>query len=433
MAKLAAELTDIHVRNLKKPGLYAVGGVPGLYVQVLPSEAKTWVLRASIGGRRRDMGLGGYPEVKLAEAREAAREARKKIREGVDPIEERRQAQLALRRAAALRSARAKATFADATDQFLKVRSDEWRNAKHRQQWRSTLETYAFPRIGKKAVMDITTADVLEVLTPIWREKTETAKRLRGRIEAVLGFAHAEDRKEHEADRAFLFPEHWQNPARWRGLLENHLAKPSKVAKVEHHAALPYRELGDFMARLRGAAGMGARALEFAILTAARSGEARGATWDEVDLEAKVWTIPASRMKAGKEHRVPLSGAAIALLERMRDDPDRLAGSPFVFTAPRGGQLSDMTLSAVLRRMKVDVVPHGFRSTFKDWATEQTSFPGEMAEVALAHAIQNKVEAAYRRGDMVQKRRQLMEAWAKFCATPSAKAGGNVTPIRGAA
>lgn len=431
MAKRAEELTDIHVRNLKRPGLYAVGGVPGLYVQVLPSETKTWVLRASIGGRRRDMGLGGYPEVKLAEAREAAREARKKIREGVDPIEERRQAQLALRRAAALRSARTKATFSDATDQLLELRSDEWRNAKHRQQWRSTLETYAFPRIGKKAATDVSTADVVQILDPIWREKTETAKRLRGRIEAVLAGAHARDSQLDKGDR--LFPENWQNPARWRGHLEHRFARPSKVAKIEHHAALPYRELGDFIVRLRSAAGMGARALEFAILTAARSGEVRGATWVEIDLEAKVWTIPAERMKAGKEHRVPLSGAAVALLERMRDDPERLAGSPFVFTAPRGGQLSDMTLSAVLRRMNVDAVPHGFRSTFKDWATEQTSFPGEMAEVALAHAIQNKVEAAYRRGDMVQKRRQLMEAWAKFCAAPSAKASGNVTPIRGAA
>lgn len=431
MAKRAPELSDLHVRNLKDPGLFAVGGVPGLYAQVLPSGAKTWILRASVGGRRRDMGLGGYPEVKLAEAREAAREARRKIREGVDPIEERRQAQIALRRAAALRSARAGQTFADATDHLLDLRSDEWRNAKHRQQWRSTLETYAYPLIGKKPVMDVATSDIVEILEPIWREKTETAKRVRGRIEAVLAGAHARDRQLGEGDR--LFPDHWHNPARWGGHLEHHFARPSKVAKVEHHAALAYRDLGDFMVRLRAAGGMGARALEFAILTAARSGEVRGATWSEIDLSERMWTIPGERMKAGKEHRVPLSAPAVALLQAMKDDPDRVAGSACVFSAPSGGQLSDMTLSAVLRRMKVAAVPHGFRSTFKDWAAEQTSFPGELAEVALAHTIKNKVEAAYRRGDMVQKRRQLMEAWARYCATPSAKAGANVQPIRGAA
>ena len=274
-----------------------------------------------------------------------------------------------------------------------------WKNAKHAQQWRNTLEAYAYPVLGDLLVRDVQKEHVLEVLRPIWTTKTETAVRVRSRMELVLSYAM----------QAGYRPE-GLNPARWKGGLDKLLPKPGKVAKKEHFAALPVAEVGAFMERLRAAEGMGARALEFAILTAARSGEVRGATWAEIDLAAKVWTIPAARMKAGKEHRVPLSDVAVELLGKVP------AGKPdaFVFPAARGGQLSDMTLAAVLRRMAVPAVPHGFRSTFRDWASERTAYPAEVAEMALAHTIDNKVEAAYRRGDLFEKRRLMMADWAQF-------------------
>jgi len=412
MPRKAKELGDMAVRKLAQPGVYFVGGVPGLALQVLPTGAKTWVLRAVIGGKRREMGLGGYPSVTLAGAREKARAAREKIDAGVDPIAERKAAKSAL-----LASAAAAITFEEAAAQYVAAHESSWANDKHRAQWTSTLKTYAYPVIGKLAPGDVQLAHVLKILEPIWATKTETAKRLRGRIEQVLDAAHTRGQ--------ITGP--WQNPARWRGHLDKLLAKPSRVAKVEHHRALAVGEVGAFMARLRKQEGQGAKALEFAILTAARSGEVRGATWAEIDLAAKVWTIPAERMKAGKEHRVPLSAAALELLNAL----PRMAGTDLVFPASRGGPLSDMTLSAVLRRMKVDAVPHGFRSAFRDWAAERTAYPNEVCEAALAHAVGNKVEAAYRRGDLFEKRSRLMADWAAFLAKVEPQ--GNVVGIRGRA
>lgn len=406
MAKKAKELGPLAVSKLTEPGLYFVGGVAGLALQVLPTGGRTWVLRATMGGKRRDMGLGGFPDVPLTDARTAARKARELIRSGDDPIEEARAA------ISAKRAARAKdVTFKQATAGYIAAHEAGWRNAKHAQKWKNTLATYADPQIGDLMVRDIELTHVLAILEPIWAEKTETATRLRGRIEQVLDWATARGHRQG------------LNPARWRGHIDKLLARPSKVARVEHRAALPVADIGGFMAALRDVDGMGARALEFAILTAARSGEVRGAKWAEIDLKAGVWTVPGERMKAGREHRVPLSPLAVALLKAL----PRADGAELVFSAPRGGPLSDMTLTAVLRRMKVAAVPHGFRSTFRDWASERTNYPRDAAEMALAHTIGDKVEAAYRRGDLFEKRRRMMADWATFCGQSQASAG--VTPI----
>ncbi len=392
--------------RLKSPGLHAVGGVAGLRLQVTPSGSRSWILRTTAGGKRIEKGLGGYPDVTLARAREKAREARDMIERGVNPIEAAKLAKSAL--AAAVASAW---TFDQCAADYIEAKSEGWTNPKHTAQWKATLETYASPVMGRLLVRDIELPHVLRVLEPIWTTKTETATRVRGRIEAVLNWATT------KGYRSGL------NPARWRGHLENLLAKPGAVAKVEHHAALPAGAMGAFMVRLRAAEGMGARALEFAILTAARSGEVRGATWDEIDLDGAVWTVPAERMKAGEEHSVPLSRQAVALLRSL----PRIRGAALVFQAPKGGELSDMTLSAVLRRMEVPAVPHGFRSTFRDWCSEHTNYPRDAAEMALAHAIPNKVEAAYRRGDLFNKRIKMMQDWANFCGRVQTDA--TVTPI----
>lgn len=408
MPKLAKELGALEISRLRTPGLHFVGGIPGLALQITPNGSRSWTLRAMVGTKRRDIGLGAYPAVPLADAKERARTDRDLIRDGVDPIEKRRAAQSALKATTA-----AAKTFKQVAVAYIETHEAGWKNAKHAQQWRNTLETYAYPLIGELLVRDVEKEHVLDVLRPIWTKKNETASRLRGRIESVLSYAmQAEYRPEG------------LNPARWRGGLDKLLPAPSKIAAEGHHAALPVAQMGAFMQRLRAAEGKGARALEFTILTAARSGEARGATWGELDLEAKVWTVPAARMKAGKEHRVPLSAAAVALLESLaKGDADDL-----VFEAPRGGQLSDMTLSAVLRRMEVPAVPHGFRSTFRDWAAELTTYPREVPEMALAHAIGDKVEAAYRRGDLFEKRRAMMADWAEFLAKPAVPA--QVVPMK---
>lgn len=404
MPKQAESLTAVAVNRLTDPGLHAVGGVPGLHLRVLASGVRTWILRVMVEGKRADMGLGGFPAVSLADARAAGRELRQQIASGANPVAERH----------AKRAERTTGqTFAQAADAYIKAHASGWKNAKHAQQWRSTLDTYAVPVLGQLRVNQVELRHILAVLQPIWEDKTETASRLRNRMELVLDWATAHGQREG------------LNPARWRGHLDKLLPKPARIAKTKHHAALPVAELGAFMVRLREQAGMGARALEFAILTAARSGEVRGATWAEIDLGAGVWAIPGERMKAGRDHRVPLSAAALALLAGL----PRMAGNELVFPAVRGGQLSDMTLSAVLRRMKVEAVPHGFRSTFRDWAAERTAYPGELAEMALAHAIGDKVEAAYRRGDMFDKRRRMMDEWAGFCAQVEAPAG-QVLPLR---
>ncbi len=394
MSRKASELGALAVSRLREPGMHAVGGVSGLYLQVTASGARSWILRATIGGRRRDMGLGGFPDVTLAVAREKAREARAKIEQGTDPILERERA-LSILRAEQAKSM----TFEAACLALIDTKSDEWRNAKHRAQWSASLETYAFPIIGKLQVGDVGQPQVLNVLQPIWKDKTETANRLRGRIEQVLDWARVRGFREGE------------NPARWRGHLDKLLPAPTKIARVVHHRALPIDAMPSFMSDLHHRKGISPRALEFLVLTAARSGEVRGATWSEIDMDAAVWTVPAGRMKAHKEHRVPLSPQALALLASL----PRIEGNELVFPAPRGGVLSDMTLTAVMRRMELDAVPHGMRSTFRDWAAERTNYPREVAEMALAHTIGNAVEAAYRRGDLFTKRAEMMAAWAVFC------------------
>ena len=408
MPRKASELNALAVSRLTEPGVHFVGAVPGLALQVQPSGAKSWVLRVMIAGRRREMGLGTYSQagMTLARAREAALAAREKIKSGIDPIEQNKTARSAL---AADRAA-AK-TFDDCVRAYLAVHESTWRNAKHASQWRQTLEGIASPVLGKMLVRDVDLPSVMSVLEPIWREKTETASRLRGRIELVLDWAAARGYRPKD------------NPARWRGHLDKLLAAPRKLNRVEHYKAVSVSEVGAFMAELRTQQGTGARALELAILTAARSGEVRGATWAEFDLDAGLWLVPADRMKANREHRVPLSMAAVDLLRGL----ERQEEVELVFPSRKGGKVSDMTLVAVLRRMGIGAVPHGFRSTFRDWAAERTHYPSEMAEMALAHAIGNKVEAAYRRGDMIEKRRRMMEDWAAFLARPEALA--RVVPI----
>ncbi|MBL8553700.1 MAG: tyrosine-type recombinase/integrase [Phenylobacterium sp.] len=430
MPKKVRELAPLEVRALtKSPGMHAVGGVAGLHLLVgkLPegepdrAPASSWVLRVMVGGKRRDIGLGGFPDVPLADARRRAREDREAIANGLNPAAERRKAKAAL-----LASAGRLLTFKQAAEDYLAAHEKGWRNPKHRAAWSHTLETFAYPVLGKLACADIETTHVLSVLRPLWgvgdgapKPRVETGKRLRQRIEAILDSARASG--------AIKSP--WENPARWSGHLDQLLAKPRKLAPIVHRKALPFDAAPAFMARLSAVEGMGARALAFAIYTAARSGEVRGATWAEIDLKAKVWTVPASRTKQGREHRVPLSDAAIELL----DNVPRLADSEFVFPAASGKPLSDMTLSAVCKRMAVPAVPHGFRSTFRDWCGERTAFARDVAEAALGHAVGNEVEAAYRRGDALDKRRKLMEAWAAFLSKPLASKSDNVTPMRGAA
>jgi integrase len=394
VARKAKELSALEVGRLKSSGHHAVGGVAGLYLYVNEAGARSWVLRVMVGEKRRHMGLGGFPDVPLAQAREKARKAREEIVQGIDPIGQRRSALSQLR----VQQASEK-TFEQAAEAYLEAHGDSWKNPKHRAQWASTLQTYAFPVMGKLLVKDVGQEQILKVLEPIWKTKTETASRLRGRIESVLDWATVRKYRTGE------------NPARWKGHLEQLLPKPKSVQKVVHHAALPIAEMPAFMAKLRSADYVSARALEFAILTAARSGEVRGARWSEIDFEKAVWTIPAERMKAGREHRVPLTEPAIRIL---RTQPHRTE-SDLVFSALRGKQLSDMALSEVMRRMQINAVPHGFRSTFRDWVSESTNYPRDLAEQALAHALESKVEAAYRRGDALEKRRPLMSDWAKFC------------------
>lgn len=409
MARKAKQLSPLAVGRLIEPGMWAVGGVAGLYLHISDNRARSWILRATVGSKRRDMGLGGFPDVTLAGAYEKAREARLTIEQGNDPILARKQAQSALIAAQAT-----ELTFSKAATAYVDAHGDEWRNPKHRQQWVNTLATYAEPVIGNMLVRDVAQTHILAILEPIWKTKTETATRVRGRIESVLDWCTVRGHRKGD------------NPARWKGYLDQLLPAPGKIAKVEHHPALHIDKVGTFMRDLRTRQGTAARALEFAILSAARSGEVRGMLWSEVDLKAGVWVIPAERMKAEKEHRVPLSKPLAGILIAHPQQE----GIDLVFPAPRGGVMSDMTLTAVTRRMGVDAVPHGFRSTFRDWAGERTNFPRDMAEMALAHSVGDKVEAAYRRGDMLEKRRQMMQSWADFCDRPVSSADTNVVDFR---
>lgn len=340
-----------------------------------------------IGSRRSDIGLGGYPEVTLAQAHERARAIKDSIRRGIDPIAERREQRGAV-----------EWTFRRCADEYIKLHRLGWKNAKHAQQWENTLATYAYPKLGDKHVSDIDVGLVLAVIEPQWNTKNETMVRVRNRIELVLAWA---------AVRGYRSKE---NPAAWRGNLDATLPKPSKVNRRESHKALPVGQVHGFVERLRGTQGLSAKCLEWLILTATRSQEARCATWSEIDLDGGIWTIPAERMKAGREHRIPLSGAALDLLRAL----PRFDVSDLVFPGQGGKPLSDMTLTQMMRRMNVQAVPHGFRSTFVDWAAERTSYPVELREMALAHTLSDKTQAAYQRGDLFNRRRALMADWAKF-------------------
>lgn len=404
-------LSVASVNAQNKPGLYADG--LGLYLQVAKGGSKTWIFRYMLAGRPRKMGLGSVHTVPLKLARERAAEQRLKLLDADDPIEVRK-----AERMEKLAASTSAMSFKEAAEGYIKAHKAGWSNIKHAGQWKATLETYVYPIFGDLAVQRVDTAMVLKVLETIWTEKPETATRVRGRVESILDWATARGSRQGD------------NPARWRGHLDKLLPARSKVAKVQHHAALPYGEIGAFVASVKEMEGVSPRALEFAILTATRTGEVVGARWAEIDTENALWTIPASRMKAKKEHRVPLSKRALEILAGLPREKDNDA----VFIGDKKGQsLSNMALLMTLRRMKRDdLTVHGFRSTFRDWAAEQTAYPNELLEMALAHTVSDKTEAAYRRGDMFEKRSRLMQDWADFCATTK-KPASNVTPIRGVA
>lgn len=391
MPKVAKELSALAVSRLKAQRRHAVGGAAGLHLRIT-GTARTWLLRVNVGSKRRDIGLGHYPSISLADARAAAHRVREQVRVGIDPSAERAAARSALATQQA-----SQRTFSQCCDGFLRSKAAEWRNAKHAAQWASTLKTYAYPVVGTMFVGDIGLPQVRQILDPIWDTKTETASRLRGRIEAVLDYAAVQGYRSGD------------NPARWKGHLDKLLPAPGKIAKIQHHPAMPAHEVAEFMRSLRESSALGAHALRFLILTAARSGEVRGAKWEEIDKENQVWIIPEERMKAHREHRVPLTKQALEALP--------LQGtSPFIFSGGKGKPISDMTLTATLRRRGLKkYVPHGFRSTFRDWCGEHTNYPRELAEAALAHSLESKVEAAYRRGDALERRRPLMQDWADFC------------------
>lgn len=389
------KLTVKQVSALDTPGLYSDGG--GLYLRIRAS-GRSWFFIGTLNGKRIELGLGSALDISLAKAREKTDVIRHQVLEGFDPRDERRMARTNAAKAVVTFGAFAKAHVADIEGGF--------KNPKHRQQWRNTLETYGKP-LAKIPIDQVSTEDILGVLQPIWLSKPETASRVRGRIERVLDAAKVKELRNGE------------NPARGKGHLDLLLPKRSNV-KVKHHPALPFADVAAFMADLLKRPGVSARALEFTVLTAARSGEVRGMTWGEVNLEEKLWTVPANRMKAGEEHKVPLSDAAIAVLKTVNEDG--LKADDYVFPAPRGGSLSDMALSQLLKRMgRTGITVHGFRSTFRDWAGDKTEFEREVIEMALAHTLTSEVERAYRRGRALDKRKELMTAWAKYCAEKQAQ------------
>jgi integrase len=415
MPKRIPEMSDKAVRALSKPGFHRVGGVPGLGIKITPSTSKwdplkekrpppvkTWVFRFQLAGQERDMGLGALRDVSLSKAREKSRAAREMVAEGIDPIRE------AKERLSALAASRASdITFKECAESYMKAHEAEWSNAKHRSQWESTLRTYAYPEFGNVYVRDVSKHLVLKVLEPIWTSKNETARRLRTRIYAVLDMAIAKDHR----------PE--PNPARWQGGLKSSL--PAIQRKQRNHPAVPVERIAEFMGQLRQKQGTSARALELLVLTALRSSGVRLATWSEFNLKQKVWTIPAERMKAKKVHQVPLSRAAIELINAQ----PRIEGTDYVFPSSRtNGALSDMALLEMMRELAFKdetgqtCVPHGLRSTFTDWCGDYTDWNEDVSEAALAHTIGNATRAAYRRRKALQKRRLVMEEWATFCATP---------------
>jgi integrase len=412
MARAIGRLTALKVEKAKKPGMYADGG--GLYLRVTAEGARNWVFRYMLDRKPRWMGLGPFALFSLADARAKAHDARRKRHEGVDPIDARR-AERAQQRLAAAKAI----SFKQCAESYIASHSAGWRNEKHKYQWSATLNAYVYPLIGALPVQTVDTALVHKVLEPIWTTKPETASRVRQRIENILDFAKVCGYRDGE------------NPARWRGHLDNLLPARSKVRDVKHLAALPYVELPTFLANLRTREATAARALEFLVLTAARTGEVLGARWNEIDLLDKIWTVPAGRMKAHREHRVPLSARALAILQEMKAARNGNDDAAFIFPGPKLRRpLSNVALLRLLERMQLDdLTVHGFRATFKTWASERTSFQNEIVEASLAHIIGGKVEQAYRRGDLFDKRRRLMQQWATFCTAP-AQAQGNVTLLR---
>ena len=388
------KLSAVQAAKITAPGRHSDGG--GLYLFIDPLGRRRWIFMYARNGKRTELGLGGGRDLSLANARTEATKLREVLAAGGDPKAERAKEDHI-------------PTFGECADTYVEAMKPSWRNEKHAAQWTMTLTKYA-KLIRGKPVNEIGTQDVLDVLQALWKRTPETAERLRGRIENVLDAAKAKGRRSGE------------NPARWRGHLDQLLPKRQRLSRG-HHTALPYEAMPDFMADLRGRPAVAARALEFAILTAARSGEVLGAQWDEIDTDRKVWTIPATRMKAGREHRVPLSPRAVEIVEAMA----KLGAEGYLFPGPKPKKpLSSMAMAMLLRRMKAEITVHGFRSTFRDWASETTGFSHEVCEMALAHTIANKAEAAYRRGDLFDKRRKLMEAWAGYCAT---RKEGKVVPL----
>lgn len=404
-------LTDRAVRTL---GAGTYGDGVGLYLQVLQTGGRSWLFRFKRDGKTTWAGLGGYPVVSLSEAREAALAARKLVRAGIDPI-------AAKKAAAAARRELAEHTFRRVAEAYIEAHRPGWKNAKHAGQWMATLQSYVFGRIGDKPVATVSEADVLAILEPIWITKPETASRVRGRIEAVLSYATARKLR------------HGENPARWKGHLDHLLPARAKVAAVEHHAALPWADIPAVLSRLAQSTGTAAACLRFSILTAARSGEARGTKWGEINIAQRVWVVPAARMKAGREHRVPLSDAALAIL--CAAYPAGATEQPedgLVFPGGRPEKpLSDVALAKALRVAGGgNATVHGFRSSFREWAAERTNYPREIAETALAHTNRDRVEAAYLRGDHFEKRRRLMDTWAAFATGPATQADSGAEVVR---
>ncbi len=414
MPRKSAGLTAAKVRTAA-PGQYVDGD--GLRLLVRPTGARFWIFRFTMAGKTREMGLGRAGDdraaVPLSQARDRAADLRRLVKDGIDPLTQ-REAEAVAEAAAAQMAVIQAMTFRMVAETYVAAHSGGWRNPKHRAQWSATLETYAYPHMGSLPVADVGTEHVLAALEPIWREKAETAARVRGRVESILDYATARQWRTGE------------NPARWRGHLSNLLPSRGKVAPVEHHAALPWGEVAKFLVNLAKQPGISALALQFAIFTAARSGEVLGARWCEIDVAAKLWTVPAERMKAGREHRVPLSRPSLTILTQMTKLRTRDAPDACVFPGAKPEKpLSIMAMAMVLRRMKhSDVTVHGFRSTFRDWAGETTATAREVLEAALAHTVGSKTEAAYARGDLFEKRRGLMEAWATYCSPPSAQHSG---------
>ena len=417
MPRIAKELGPLAIKGLTTAGLHPVGGVAGLMLQVSPSGARSWLLRVKVGHKRREIGLGAFPGVTLAMAREKAQGKRDDIANGIDPVAQR----AAARQSIVEQQQEEKAlawTFKRCAEAYIKAKKPGWRNVKHGTQWENTLATYAYPVIGDVLVRNVDITHITNIIEPHWATKNETINRVRNRIELVLDWATVRKLRSGE------------NPARWKGNLDKAgLADRKVVGAVTGHRALPSEELHGFMQALKAVPGTSARCLEFVVLTACRSGEARLATWAEIDAKTKTWAIPGQRMKSGRPHNVPLSDEAVALLAAL----PRLEGSDLLFPGAKTGKpLSDMSLSAVMRRMAVDAVPHGFRASFSSWCASSTAYPTEVREMALAHAIGDGTVAAYQRSDLFEKRRHLMADWARFLDTVPA-VGDNIVPMHKAA